>query len=182
MRGVLCELFSRRYISYNRHVRALSRSAISHAKIQILRAHAEGRSENGAARRTLLGKVENSKIDGGARPYAPGPRGKTRRYCLKINGAECREKTTKKAGGVSRRRSLKSDSAKPTTLRSVPSQSLESPRRQSGAREIRFFPSPPRKHRLSTGIYHILPTFMTWIEVSFALLSVRQFSAKNWTR
>ncbi|KYM81836.1 hypothetical protein ALC53_07628 [Atta colombica] len=51
---------------------------------------------------TLLGKVENSKIDGGAAPLTAESHGKTRRYCLKINGAECREKTTKLVGGVSR--------------------------------------------------------------------------------
>ncbi|KYQ47108.1 hypothetical protein ALC60_13854 [Trachymyrmex zeteki] len=51
---------------------------------------------------TLLGKVENSKIDGGAAPLTAESQGKTRRYCLKINGAECREKTTKLVGGVSR--------------------------------------------------------------------------------
>ncbi|KYM93846.1 hypothetical protein ALC62_15547 [Cyphomyrmex costatus] len=50
----------------------------------------------------LLGKVENSKIDGGAAPLTAESQGKTRRYCLKINGAECREKTTKLVGGVSR--------------------------------------------------------------------------------
>lgn len=64
---------------------------------------------------TLLGKVENSKIDGGA----VGSKGKTRRYCLKINGAECREKTTKKAVGVSRRRSPKNDSEEHPRLRSI---------------------------------------------------------------
>lgn len=48
----------------------------------------------------LLEKLENSKIDDGAAPLAGRGRvsqGKTRRYRLKINGAECREKTTKKS-------------------------------------------------------------------------------------
>ncbi|EZA60932.1 hypothetical protein X777_13134 [Ooceraea biroi] len=46
----------------------------------------------------LLEKVENSKIDGSTAPLdGRVSQGKTRRYSLKINGAECREKTTKKS-------------------------------------------------------------------------------------
>lgn len=108
----------------------------------------------------MLGKVENSKIDDGAAPLTVGSQGKTRRHCLKINGAECgAKKQASSRRGVYLEDSLaeESDSAKPR-LRSITVAEV-TPVGERGNRF--FFFCLFFLGKIPRGIHHISPTFLT---------------------
>lgn len=129
--------------------------------------------------------MENSKIDGGA----AGSKGKTRRYCLKINGAECREKTTKKPAeclGGGRRRVTRRSRGLRGSIAVTESHPLDRWREGSGrgesARAFFFFFHGSTDFQRAKHISYLCPLFVTRIEAPFASLSARRCYVKNWTR